>query len=104
MGKPEDAIKFWDRTGVRKPLGRMMYHLFNAQFPFKDWSCQKLFSNNTAASFLYIRSFSTVYGRQLVPISDATRQLYTLHPAMQQHNADHGDGRPCQEGGSAATK
>jgi len=54
----EDAIAKWRRFGVPRPLGRTMYHLFNAIHPFKNYGYAQLFDTTTVLGFLYNSSFS----------------------------------------------
>mmetsp|Transcript_3793 Transcript_3793/g.11118 ORF Transcript_3793/g.11118 Transcript_3793/m.11118 type:complete len:518 (+) Transcript_3793:33-1586(+) len=99
MLSPDEAHAAFQRAGNPNGLGRVMYHLFNAQFPFKDFTCERLFNNKTAASFLYLRSFSTGHGHQRVPESPLTQAFFKLHPELRQHDAMYAEGRPCGQHG-----
>merc|ERR1711879_512956 len=52
------ALDMFKQGKVKKPLDRLLYHLFNGQFPWKSWSCRRLFDNRTLLGALFSRSYS----------------------------------------------
>merc|ERR1711920_1037317 len=88
------ALKHFQKSHVKGPLDRMMYHLFNGQFNWKTFNCNRLFNTATVVGALYNKSFSTGHGRNKVPYSESSEQFFALHPKLKKV-LDSTDGRPC---------
>ncbi|CAK9046258.1 C3H1-type domain-containing protein [Durusdinium trenchii] len=90
-----EALKYMEDRGIRKPLDRIVYHLFNAITPLKSWKCMTLLDPRRLVGYLYTESFKSESGRRPVPKTDDSEAWLKAHPEFKKYQEVYNGWQPC---------
>ncbi|CAJ1425614.1 unnamed protein product [Effrenium voratum] len=95
----QDAEAEFLASHVAQPLGRRLYHFFNALHGWEKHTCANLFDESTVVGHLFSKSFSG--GRGPTPRNDTTSAAFLkLHPEfadVSQNYLTNGRSLPCSD-------